>query len=89
MLYPFMTLDDNTEITHSEMLEDGQVRVSVERPVHLGFHSAVCMLPSYEWKDIVGFSASDLDQFKEIIGSTAHLIMEYAQTGGFLNASGL
>ena len=27
MMYPFMTLNDDTEITHSEMLEDGRVKV--------------------------------------------------------------
>ena len=26
MMYPFMTLDDNTEVVHSEMLPDGRVR---------------------------------------------------------------
>lgn len=27
MMYPFLTLDDNTEIVHSEMLSDGRVKV--------------------------------------------------------------
>ena len=27
MMYPFMTLDDNTEVVHSEMLPDGRVKV--------------------------------------------------------------
>ena len=26
MMYPFLTLNDDTEITHSEMKEDGQVK---------------------------------------------------------------
>ena len=26
MMYPFMTLNDNTEITHSEMKPDGSVK---------------------------------------------------------------
>ena len=25
MMYPFMTLDDNTEVVHSEMLPDGWI----------------------------------------------------------------
>ncbi len=29
MMYPFMTLEDNTEIVHSEYLEDGRVRVYI------------------------------------------------------------
>jgi len=62
MLYPFMTLDDNTQIVHSETLPDGQVRVCVEQPVHRGFHSATCMLPSYSWEDVEGFEKADLDR---------------------------
>ena len=27
MMYPFMTLDANTEVVHSEMLPDGRVKV--------------------------------------------------------------
>jgi len=27
MMYPYMTLNDETEITHSELLPDGQVKV--------------------------------------------------------------
>lgn len=30
MIYPFMTLEDDTEITHSEMQENGEVKVYVE-----------------------------------------------------------
>ena len=29
MMYPFMTLDDDTEIVHSEMLPDGRVKVYI------------------------------------------------------------
>ena len=32
MMYPYMTLNDDTEITHSEMKEDGRVMVYVEKP---------------------------------------------------------
>ena len=32
MIYPFMTLEDNTEITHSEMQANGEVKVYVETP---------------------------------------------------------
>ena len=45
MLYPFMTLNDNTEIVHSESIEkDGkeQVEVRIEKPVEGGFHTTTC-----------------------------------------------
>lgn len=32
MMYPFMTLEDDTEIVHSEMLENGEVKVYIETP---------------------------------------------------------
>ena len=43
MMYPFLTLNDDTEIVHSEMLPSGEVRVYIERPdARDGFHSATC-----------------------------------------------
>jgi hypothetical protein len=32
MIYPFMTLNNGTEITHSEMKPDGKVKVYIETP---------------------------------------------------------
>ena len=32
MMYAFMTLDDGTEIVHSEMKDDGRVKVYIEKP---------------------------------------------------------
>ena len=41
MMYPFMTLNDDTEITHSEMKADGKVKVYIETPDEFGgFHNA-------------------------------------------------
>ena len=36
MMYPYLTLNDNTEITHSEMKEDGSVKVYIETPDETG-----------------------------------------------------
>jgi len=36
MMYPFMTLNDDTEITHSEILPDDSVKVYVETPDEKG-----------------------------------------------------
>lgn len=55
MMYPFMTLDDNTEIVHSEMLPDGRVKVYVEKPDEKDFfHNAVCWVPGYNGKITTG-----------------------------------
>ena len=46
MMYPYLSLNDDTEITHSEMKEDGSVKVYIETPDAVGgFHSATCWLP--------------------------------------------
>lgn len=36
MMYPYMTLNDDTEITHSEMNVDGTVKVYIETPDETG-----------------------------------------------------
>lgn len=80
MMYPFMTLNDETEIVHSDMQEDGTVKVYIERPdEEYGFKHAVCWLPQYKWEDIYHFSEEEIRQFEEIIRFTAHLIMEFSQ----------
>lgn len=89
MMYPFMTLNDNTEITHSDMKADGQVKVYIETPDETYcFRHATCWLPEYRWEDVYQYSDDDLKKFEEIIRSTSHLIIEFSQEGGFDNASG-
>ena len=91
MLYPFMTLDDDTEIVHSETyLDNGKevVRVEIEKPVNGGFASATVYLPDYRWEDITGFTQTEIDYLTEFIESVAHVIIQLAREGGFENASG-
>ena len=90
MMYPFMTLNDDTEITHSEMLSDGRVKVYIETPdLKDGFHNAVCWLPQHQWEKINGYSASEMAYFRKLIRDNAHVIIEFAQDGGVLNAANL
>ena len=85
MMYPFMTLDNDTEIVHSELQNDGKVKVYIETPDEKdGFHHAVCWLPEYKWEDIMGYSNSELERYKSIVINNAHLIMEFAVEGGFI-----
>ena len=81
MMYPFMTLDDSAEIVHSEMRQDGTDEKD-------GFHHAECILPEYQWRDVYGFSDREMERYNEVIHSTAHLILQFAQEGGFDSASG-
>lgn len=88
MMYPFMTLDDETEITHSEIRPDGRVKVYIETPDEKdGFHDATCFLPEHRWEDIHGYSAAELERLKQLVRDNAHLILEFSQKGGVLNAA--
>ncbi|MCI9197742.1 MAG: hypothetical protein HFH56_06035 [Lachnospiraceae bacterium] len=85
MLYPFMTLNDGTDIVHSELLSakgNEYVKVCIERPVNGGFQSAVCYLPDYSWENIQGFSQDDISTFQELIESLAHIIIQLSKEGG-------
>ena len=58
MMYPYMTLADETEIVHSQIIEkDGMKKVIVnfERPTENGFDSARCELPDYKWTEREGY----------------------------------
>lgn len=90
MMYPFLTLDDETEITHSEYLSSGKVKVYVEKPNEKDcFHHMTCYLPDYTIEEIYGFNDEEVKKYTEIIRSVSHIIIEFAQNGGFENASNL
>lgn len=89
MMYPFMTLDDKTEVVHSEAYNvNGMetVKVYFEKPVYGGFHSAECYLPSYEWKNIDGFSSDEINCLQKFLESVAHIVIRLSREGGFDNA---
>ena len=89
MMYPYMTLNDDTEITHSEMKADGRVKVYIETPDEKdGFHDATCWLPEYDWT-VHGYSEKEMVFFRQLVRDNAHLIIEFSQEGGVLNASNL
>lgn len=70
-----------------ERLENGEVKVYVETPDERdGFHNMTCYLPSYR-VEINGYSEKEVEYYMDVIKSTAHLIIEFAQEGGFMNAS--
>lgn len=89
-MYPFMTLNDKTEVVHSEAYnENGSevVKVYFEKPVYGGFHCAECYLPSYRWENIDGFSKDEIEYFQEYLESVAHIVIRLARDGGFDNAA--
>lgn len=89
MMYKYMTLNDGTEVVHSEVRPDGRVKVFFERPdARDGFHDATCYLPDYTWENVSGFSEADMERNEKYLKSVAHIIIELAQEGGFDLASG-
>lgn len=85
-LYPFLTLNDNTKIIHSEVLEKNggeQVEVRIKKAVNGKKLSASCWLPDYRWENIVGFSEVEIKYFQGYLETIAHIIMQLAREGGF------
>ena len=51
------------------------------------FKHATCWLPEKKWEDIYGYNDKEFAYLKDLVESEAHLILEFSQTGGILNAS--
>ena len=86
MIYPFLTLDDDTEIVHTEVLKDGSVKVRAETPVFDGFNHLVVYLPSYRIAEVRNYTYDEFERYMKIIRNSADLIMHCAAHGGFDNA---
>lgn len=79
MFYDYAELQDATQIAYSNVLEDGTVQVSVERPVELGFDSAICALPAFEWSKVEGFTQQDMKRINDFVHANAPLILRLAR----------
>ena len=85
MMYPYITLADETEIVHSQIIEkngEKSIEVHFERPTEDGFDIARCSLPSYKWIKRDGFSDEEIEFFEKLLHSNAHLLFKYAEIGG-------
>ena len=85
MMYQYMTLSDETEIVHSQLIEDKGIKkviVNFERPTDNGFDSARCELPEYKWTEKEGYSDEEIAFFEKLLHSNAHLLYKYAANGG-------
>lgn len=89
MMYPYMTLPDDTEITHSDIINNNgkeQVQVYIETPIEGGFKDATSILPDYEWT-VHGYTEEEMKYFKDFVEKAAHLFFKFARSKGFENAS--
>ena len=85
MMYPYITLADETEITYSQILDRNaqkEIEVHFERPTEDGFDVARCVLPSYTWIKKEGFSDTEILFFEQLLQDNAHLFYRYAEAGG-------
>ena len=80
MIYPYLTLNDGTEYTHSEMKADGTILVYVETPdAEDGFHSLLCVLPKYEIKDVIGYTKDEQEKILARIKKNGRLQVQVEQ----------
>lgn len=82
MMYPYITLPDETEIVHSQIVtESGKQKVIVnfERPTETGFDSARCEIPGNTWISVVGYSSEEIRRFEEFLQDNVENIMEKAK----------
>ena len=85
MMYPYITIADETLITHSHLIGDDEnklVEVHFERPKHGGFDMARCRLPSYEWIIRDGFTDDEIAAFERLLQDSAHIFYKYSELGG-------
>jgi hypothetical protein len=85
MMYPFTTLADETLITHSHILTDGEeksVEVHFERPSDNCFDSVRFRLPTYEIIMRDGYSDDEIAVFERMCRDGAHIFYKYAEIGG-------
>lgn len=77
MMAGLITLDDETEVVHSEMKKGGRVKVYVEKPDAIdGFHHMTCWLPDFEITEVYKLSDEELSYFMMLIRTNADQIIE-------------
>ena len=65
-MYPFMTLNDDTEITHSEMKPDGKVKVYIETPDEKDHIEYYRLLDEYGKELIDTITISEVNRSKDL-----------------------
>ena len=76
MIYPLLSLYDETEFTHTDLRNDGTIIVYVETPDAIdGFHSLECVLPDYAIRNVQGYSESKQNKILEIIKNNVDKIV--------------
>ncbi|MCR5196194.1 MAG: hypothetical protein K6D38_07725 [Pseudobutyrivibrio sp.] len=83
MIYDFMTIKDDIEVTHTEVRSDDTVRVYFQKPIESGGKSIECVIPELSWENNKGFNDEELKYLEDYVDSVKDIIIELAQKGGF------
>ncbi len=89
MVYPYMTLQDETEVAFSGIELKNNVEtltVYFEKPVMGGFVSAECTLPGYKW-NVNGLTASEISTLQAFVERNSKSFYKFAKQGGVGAAS--
>lgn len=81
-MWEYVRLEDDTQVSYSEVREDNTVKVVVERPRDWGFDTAECILPAFNWVSHEGFSEANLKELDDFVRNNAPLILRFAYEGG-------
>ncbi|MDO5751315.1 MAG: hypothetical protein Q4P78_09020 [Rothia sp. (in: high G+C Gram-positive bacteria)] len=79
MYWEYVILADDTQISYANPNEDGTLPISIERPKDGGFDSARCLMPSYRWSEIHGFTGAEIEGYERFLRNNAPLIFEFAK----------
>lgn len=79
MFYSCVEFEDGTQVAFSNVLDGGEVQVSIERPVELDFDSALCVIPAFERTAVEGFDESDMTRLDSFIHNNSQLILRLAR----------
>lgn len=72
MIYPLLTLYDDTEYTYTDLQSDGTIIVYVETPNAIdGFHSLECVLPSFQIRNVQGYPVKKQKEILDTIKAHA------------------
>ena len=75
----------NTEISHSEYKKDGTVVVHCETKTDSMSKVLDCVLPSYDVKNIMGYSDYEKEFLMDTIRHNAAMLITCAKAGGWKN----
>ena len=90
MMYPYMTLPDETEIVHSQIITESglqKVIVNFERPTENGFDSARCELPGNTWIFVAGYSSEKIRKFEDFLQDNMENIIEKAKQKSYSDSN--